>query len=91
MRCSLCGAIYAVHSMRCNLYGAVHLPVLKSSSPLLAQTSHPPTRNLSSKTHDAGSDGATDDGIDDGIMNADDRLRASMVKVSMATMVGRAR
>ena len=26
---------------------------LKSSSPLLAQTSHPPTRNLSGKTHDA--------------------------------------
>ena len=24
---------------------------LKSSSPLLAQTSHPPTRNLSGKTH----------------------------------------
>ena len=58
---------------------------------MLAQTPHPPTRNLSSKTHDASSDGATDDGIDDGIMNADDRLRASMMKVSMATMVGRAR
>ena len=64
---------------------------LKSSSPLLAQTSHPPTRNLSSKTHDASSDGATDDGIDDGIINANDRLRASMMKVSMATILGRAR
>ena len=82
MWCRLCGAVYVVQSIMTNL---------KSSSPLLAQTSHPPTRNLSSKTHDAGSDGATDDGIDDGIMNADDRLRASMVKVSMATMVGRAR
>ena len=73
--------------MRCNS----PLINLKSSSPLLAQTSHPPTRNLSGKTHDASGDGATDDGIDDGIMNANDRLRALMMKVSMATMLGRAR
>ena len=71
--------------------GEPHLANLKLSSPLLAQTSHPPTRNLSCKTHDASGDGATDDGIDDGIMNANDRLRASMMKVSMATMLGRAR
>ena len=64
---------------------------LKSSSPLLAQTSHPPTRNLSGKTHDASGRGATDDGVDDGIINANDRLRASMMKVSMATVFGRAR
>ena len=80
--CNLCGAIYVVQYTLLNL---------KSSSPLLAQTSHPPTRILSSKPHDAGSDSATDDGIDDGITNANDRLRASMMKVSMATMVGRAR
>ena len=82
MRFNLCGAIYVVQFIMTNL---------KSSSPLLAQTSHPPTRNLSGKTHDASSDGATDDGIDDGIINANDRLRASMMKVSMATMLGRAR
>ena len=64
---------------------------LKSSSPLLAQTSHPPTRNLSCKTHDASGDGATDDGVDDGIINANGRLRASMMKMSMATMLGRER
>ena len=64
---------------------------LKLSSPLLAQTSHPPTRNLFGKTHDASGGGAADDGIDDGIINANDRLRASMMKVSVATVFGRAR
>ena len=67
------------------------MTILKSSSPLLAQTSRPPTRNLSCKTHDASSHGTTDNGIDDGIINADDRLRSSMMKVSMATMLGRPR
>ena len=53
---------------------------LKSSSPLLAQTSHPPTRNLFGKNHDAGGGGATDDAIDDGILNDYDRLPESMRK-----------
>ena len=74
------------------IYGGGPIPKnMKSSSPLLAQTSHPPTRNLSGKTHDASSRGAIDDSFDDGIINADDRLRASMMKVSMATILGRAR
>ena len=64
---------------------------LKSSSPLLAQTSHPPTRNLFGKTHDAGDGGATDDDIDDGILNADDRLLESLMKLSAMTLLGRAR
>ena len=63
--------------------------MLKLSSPLLAQTSHPPTRNLFGKSHDASGGDATDDGIDDGIINATDRLRASMMKVSIATVLGR--
>ena len=58
------------------------LPNLKSSSPLLAQTSHPPTRNLFGKTHDAGDGGANDDAIDDGIVNDADRLPKSMMKIS---------
>ena len=69
----------------------IHLTVLKSSSPMLAQTSHPPTRNLFGKTHDAGGGGATDDGVDDGILNAEDRLRESMVQVSVIRIFGCAR
>ena len=57
MQCNVCGAIYVVQYTLKNL---------KSSAPLLAQTSHPPTRNLFGKAHDAGDGGATDDGIDDG-------------------------
>ena len=67
------------------------LPNLKSSSPLLAQTSHPPTRNLFGKTHDAREGGATDDDIDDGILNTDDPLRKSLIKVSAMTLLGHAR
>ena len=67
----------------------IHLTVLKSSSPLLAQTSHPPTRNLFGKTHDAGDGGATAGGVDNGILNNDDQLHESMIKVSMATILGR--
>ena len=69
----------------------IHLTVLKSSSPMLAQTSHPPTRNLFGKTHDAGGGGATDDGVDDGILNAEDRLRESMMQVSVIRIFGCAR
>ena len=79
---NLCGAIYVVHYT---------LPNLKSSSPLLAQTSHPPTRNLSGKTHDAGQGDATDDDFDDGILNADDRLLESLMKLNAMTLLGRAR
>ena len=77
--------------LRENPMGEPHLWELKSSSPMLAQTSHPPTRNLFGKTHDASGGGAADDGIDDGIIIAHDRLRASMMKASLPTMVGRAR
>ena len=82
MRCILCGASYAVQYTLKNL---------KSSSPMLAQTSHPPTRNLFGKTHDAGGGGATDDGVDDGILNAEDRLRESMMQVSVIRIFGCAR
>ena len=91
MRCKLSGAIYVRRSMWGNLCGAIHLTVLKSSSPMLAQTSHPPTRNLFGKTHDAGGGGATDDGVDDGILNAEDRLRESMMQVSVIRIFGCAR
>ena len=64
---------------------------LKSSSPLLAQTSHSPTRNLFGKTHDAGEGGATDDDIDDGILTADIPLHESLMKVSATTLLGHAR
>ena len=80
-----------VQAKGCNLCGAIHLTVLKSSSPMLAQTSHPPTRNLFGKTHDAGGGGATDDGVDDGILNAEDRLRESMMQVSVIRIFGCAR
>ena len=77
--------------MRCNLCGALHLTVLKSSSPLLAQTSHPPTRNLFGKTHDASGVGATVDGVDDGIRDDGDCVIGSVLQISMATMLGRGR
>ena len=64
---------------------------LKSSSPMLAQTSQPPTRNLSGKTHDAGGIGATDDGIDDGIRDDGRCVVGSVIKDSMTTMLGRGR
>ena len=84
------GGIY-VSFRKENLCGAIHLTVLKSSSPMLAQTPHPPTRNLFGKTHDAGGGGATDDGVDDGIVNAEDRLRESMMQVSVIRIFGCAR
>ena len=58
---------------------------------MLAQTSHPPTRNLFGKTRDAGDDGANDDAIDDGILNADARLHGSKMKMSAMAILGRAR
>ena len=88
MRGNLSGAIDAVQCVRCNLCCALRLTVLKSSSPLLAQTSHPPTRNLFGKTHDARDGGAPDEGIDAGILNTDDHLHESMMKVNMTTIFG---
>ena len=58
---------------------------------MLVQISHPPTRNSFGKTHDAGSGGATDDGVDDGIINAEDRLRESTMQVSVIRIFGCAR
>ena len=78
-----------VHPKWC--YVKLILTNLKLSSPLLAQTSHPPTRNLFGKTHDAGDGGATDEDIDDGILNADDRLHESLMKVSAMALLGHAR
>ena len=82
MWCNICGAIYVVQYTLKNL---------KSSSPLLAQTSHPPTRNLSGKTQDAGGVGATDDGVDDGIRDGGDCVIGSVMKLSMTTILGRVR
>ena len=78
----LCGATYVVQFTLLNL---------KSSSPVLAQTSRPPTRNLSGKTHDAGGVGATDDGIDDGIRDDGNCVIGLVMKISMATVLGRGR
>ena len=64
---------------------------VKSSSPMLAQASYPPTRNLSGKTPDAGGVGATDDGVDDGIRDDGDCVIGSVLQISMATMLGRGR
>ena len=77
MWCHICGAIYVVQLILTNL---------KLSSPMLAQTSHPPTRNLSGKTHDAGGVGATDDGVGDGIRDGGNCVIGSAMKLSMTTM-----
>ena len=50
MWCNLCGATYGVQSMWCNLCGAIHFLTRHGEhTPLLQQTSHPPTRNLVGK------------------------------------------
>ena len=58
---------------------------------MLAQTSHPPTRNLFGKTHDVGGVGPTDDGVDDGIRDGGDCVIGSAMKLSMTMMLGRGR
>ena len=74
---NLCGASYVVHSMWCNST----LWELKSSSPVLVQTSHPPTRNLFGKTHDADGGGTTDNGTDDGARDASDDVNESATEM----------
>ena len=64
---------------------------LKLSSPMLAQTSHPLTRNLFDKTHDAGGVGATDDGVGDGIRDGGNCVIGSVMKHSISTILGRGR
>ena len=91
MWCSLCGAMYVAQSMWCSLCGAIHLRNLKSSSPMLAQTSHTPTRNLFGKTHAADGGGTTDNGTDDGVHDTSDDVNESAMKISMMTMLGRVR
>ena len=67
-----CGAICVVQSTLCEL---------KSSSPVLVQTSHPPTRNLFGKTHDADGGGTTDNGTDDGARDASDDVNESATEM----------
>ena len=59
----------------------IHLWELKSSSPVLVQTSHPPTRNLFGKTHDADGGGTTDNGTDDGARDASDDVNESATEM----------
>ena len=74
-------AVYEMNSMWCKLCGAIHLRELKSSSPVLVQTSHPPTRNLFGKTHDADGGGTTDNGTDDGARDASDDVDESATEM----------
>ena len=86
MWCNPCGASYVVQSMWCNTPDC--LEVVLSN----ARANIPPsTHNLFGKTHDAGGGGATDDGVDDGILDAEDRLRESMMQVSVIRIFGCAR
>lgn len=50
-------------------------------SPMLVQTSHPPTRNLFGKTHDADGGGTTDNGTDDGARDASDDVNESATEM----------
>ena len=58
---------------------------------MLVQTSHPPTRNLFGKTHDAGGGGATGNGTDDGAHDTSDDVNESAMEISMMTILGRGR
>ena len=82
----LCGVSYMVQHMWCSLCGVSYvvqftLWELKSSSPVLVQTSHPPTRNLFGKTHDADGGGATDNGTDDAARDASDDVNESATEM----------
>ena len=70
--CKISGVLYVVQSTLRNL---------KSSSPVLVQTSHPPTRNLNGKTHDADGGGTTDNGTDDGARDASDDVDESATEM----------
>ena len=67
------------------------LQKFKSPSPMLAQTSRPPARNLFVKAYDAGGVGATDDVVDDGIRDGGNCAIGSVMKPSAATVLGRGR
>ena len=58
---------------------------------MLVQASHPPTRNLFGKTHDADGGGTTDNGPDDGAHDTSDDVNESAMEISMMTMLGRGR
>ena len=59
---------------------------------MLVQTSHPPTRNLFGKTHDADGGGTTDNGTDDGARDTrDDVNESAAMKISLMTTLGRGR
>ena len=58
---------------------------------MLVQTSHPPTRNLNGKTHDADGGGTTDNGTDDGVHDTGDDVNESAMELSMMTILGRGR
>ena len=54
---------------------------------MLVQTSHPPTRNLFGKTHDADGGDTTDNGTDDGAHGTRDDINESTVEISMMTIL----
>ena len=49
---------------------------------MLVQTSHPHTRNLFGKTHDADGGGTTDNGTDDGARDASDYVNESATEMT---------
>ena len=58
---------------------------------MLVQTSHPPTRNLFGKTHDADGGGTTDTGTEDGAYDTSDDVNESAMEISMMKRLGRGR
>ena len=58
---------------------------------MLVQTSHPPTRNLFGKTHDADGGGTADNGTDDGAHDTSDDVNESAMEISMMMILGRGR
>ena len=77
MWCNICwrvlrGVVYVVQSIDLTI---------ELSSPVLVQTSHPPTRNLVGKTHDADGGGTTDNGTDDGARDASDDVNESATEM----------
>ena len=58
---------------------------------MLVQISHPPTRNLFGKTHDADGGGTTDNGTEDGACDTSDDVNVSAMEISMMTILGRGR
>ena len=58
---------------------------------MLVQTSHPLTRNLFGKTHDADGGGTTDNGTDDAAHATSDDVNESAMEISMMMILGRGR